>query len=327
MTLHINPASSASLPPPDPALPAFDFKLCQAHGCDAHLLSVREGLARARASLWWSRTPQMANARAGLFGHFAAVDPVSADEVLHAACDTLKNAGCNIAIGPMDGTTWRRYRLLTERGVEPPFFLEPDNPDDWPGYLESAGFKPLAVYFSALCDDLRIEDPRIPRALDRIKSSGVIIRPLDPRNFIEELRKIYKVSLVSFAPNFLYTPISEEEFLAQYEPIRAYVRPELVTLAENVGEIVGFSFAIPDLAQARRGHAIDTVILKTLAVLPGRSHAGLGSVLLALCHREARALGYRRVIHALMHQSNNSLNISAHYARPFRRYMLFSKQL
>ena len=37
------------------------------------------------------------------------------------------------AVGPLDGSTWRRYRLVTERGVEPPFFMEPDNPDDWPG--------------------------------------------------------------------------------------------------------------------------------------------------------------------------------------------------
>jgi len=29
----------------------------------------------------------------------------------------------------MDGSTWHRYRLPTERGAEPTFFLEPDNPE------------------------------------------------------------------------------------------------------------------------------------------------------------------------------------------------------
>jgi hypothetical protein len=33
------------------------------------------------------------------------------------------------------------------------------------------------------------------------------------------------------------------------------------------------------------------------------------------------------VIHALMHESNNSLNLSGHYARPFRRYALFARDL
>ena len=37
-----------------------------------------------------------------------------------------------MAVGPMDGSTWRRYRFITERGAEPAFFLETYNPDVWP---------------------------------------------------------------------------------------------------------------------------------------------------------------------------------------------------
>ena len=95
----------------------------------------------------------------------------------------------------------------------------------------------------------------------------------------------------------------------------------------SADEPVGFVFALPDLMQKRRGETLDTVIVKTVAVLPGRRQAGLGSVLVALAHDGARRLGYRRSIHALMHESNQSLNLSAHYARPFRRYTLFAKEL
>jgi L-amino acid N-acyltransferase YncA len=72
---------------------------------------------------------------------------------------------------------------------------------------------------------------------------------------------------------------------------------------------------------------VDTVIVKTVAVLPGRRLAGLGNVLVARCQQAARALGFRRAIHALMHESNNSRNLSAHYAKPFRRYTIFARDL
>ena len=65
----------------------------------------------------------------------------------------------------------------------------------------------------------------------------------------------------------------------------------------------------------------------TLAVVPDRRYAGLGRLMTQQTHRNARQLGYRRVIHALMHESNTSFNISARYGQPFRRYTLFAKSL
>jgi len=309
-------------------LPPFNAHTqCAAHHADAHAVVTRDRVGVARCSLWWREAPPLAGEVPGVIGHFAALDESAAKELLDTACDQLRVEGCTCAVGPMDGNTWRPYRLVTERSHEPPFFLEPDNPDEWPRWFVTSGFRPLAQYFSALNDNLAVEDPRMARAEERLEREGVRLRPLDLGKFAGELQRIYAVSRVSFERNFLYTPISEEEFLAQYEPVRAHVQPELVLLAEQAGQPVGFIFGIPDLAQARRGVPMDTAVLKTVAVLPGRTQAGLGSLLIARCQQAARALGFRRVIHALMHESNNSRNISGHYAKPFRRYTLFSCSL
>jgi predicted N-acetyltransferase YhbS len=313
--------------PAHPRLPDFPVDQCRMHRPDAHTIAVRDGVIVARASLWWTQTPSLPGQRLGIIGHFAVLDESGARELLSAMCEELKRRACTLAVGPMDGTTWRRYRLITERGTEPPFFLEPDNPDNWPAFFLGANFSPLATYFSALNDDLSVEDPRIPRTVGRLERAGVRFRALRPDAFLEELRNIHAVSRASFKDNFLYTPIEESDFVAQYNPIRAQVRPELVQFAEREGQPVGFVFGIPDLAQARRAQPVDTVVLKTVAVLPGRTCAGLGNVLVARCQQAARALGFRRVIHALMHESNNSLNLSGHYARPFRRYTLYARSL
>jgi L-amino acid N-acyltransferase YncA len=229
-----------------------------------------------------------------------------------------------MAIGPMDGNTWRTYRLVTERGGEPPFLMEPDTPADWPGVWNAAGFAPLAQYFSALGTDLAREDAQVAGAAQRLKESGVSLRSLAADEYHEELRRVYALSAEAFVENFLYTPVTETEFLAQYAAVRERLRPELVLIAEHAGEVTGYCFAIPDWL---RGPATDTIIVKTLAVRPGRRSAGLGAWLLQETQQRAHALGFRRVIHALMHESNHSLNLSRRFAEPFRRYTLYSRRL
>ncbi len=288
-------------------------------------LSVGNGTASA--ALWWTHVPSLPGERLGAIGRFTATSQEAALEVLAQARRRLLGAGCTLAIGPMDGNTWRRYRWVTDAGTEPPFFLEPTNPPNYPAWWRDAGFSPLAEYTSTASDDLTTRDPRVATAEQRLRASGVAIRPLNRSAFTEELGRIYDVSVVSFQDNYLYTPLPREAFIAQYGPIEDRVQPELVLLAEHAGQPVGYVFATPDFAQAQRGEPVTTFIVKTLAVRPGRAFAGLGAVLLAQVHDHARQLGFRRVIHALMHESNKSRNLSAHYARTIRRYTLFQSRL
>src|SRR5512136_1312804 len=290
-------------------------------------LPGERGALRARGSLWWTRTPSLLGHRVGLIGHYAARDAAASGLLLERACRELARRGCSVAVGPMDGSTWQRYRLVTERGAEPTFFLEPDNPDDWPDHFLAVGFQPIAYYISAINSDLGREDPRVSHIAERLSAQGIRIRPLDPRHAEDDLRRIYAVSTVSFRTNFLYTPLVETDFLAQYRTLLPALRPELVLIAEAADQAVGFIFAVPDLKQAERRRPIDTVVVKTVAVLPERANAGLGSLLLAACQGAARRLGYARAIHALMHEQNASRNLSRRYAQPMRRYALFGKVL
>jgi predicted N-acetyltransferase YhbS len=291
------------------------------------MLADDAGRVVARCSLWWNETPPYADQRLGLIGHYAATTGESAAPLLHLACDQFATHGCTLAVGPMDGNTWQRYRLLTERGTEPPFFLEPDNPDDWPVHFTDNGFTALAHYFSALNSNLEVSDSRTADVARKVAEIGIVVRPLRLEQFEDELRRIHALSLASFGSNFLYTPIAEEEFVAQYRGIRPYILPELILLAELRDQPVGYVFSIPDLLKKKRGRPIDTVIVKTLAVHPEHGGVGLGGLLVARCQEVARQLGYTRAIHALMHETNKSHRISSHTATPIRRYTLYAKPL
>jgi predicted N-acetyltransferase YhbS len=299
----------------------------QLHAPDHMLLVVEDGSLVARCSCWSSGTAEHQGERVGVVGHYAAASRDAGLALLAGASDLLASQGIALAVGPMDGTTWRRYRFIVERGPEPVFFLEPDNPDEWPGHWTEAGFRPIATYSSAIDVDLRGDEARTEAAMSRLHAREVRVRMLDLSRQDAELRRIYTLSLAAFSGNFLYTPIAEEEFLAQYRAVLPYVREELVLIAERDDRMLGFIFAVPDITQGREGGPVDTVILKTLAVDASIRGLGLGGALMDMVQRSARELGFGRAIHALIHDANASGRISARSARTMRRYALFARRL
>lgn len=295
---------------------------------EQHLVTVENDTAVARCSLWWRATPQLDGMRLGYIGHFAARADGGAFDLLEHACRSLAEAGCAQAVGPIDGNTWRRYRFVTERGDEPPFFLEPDNPDQWPQAFRSAGFDCLAHYASALEADVHSVDPRVPEIRDRMQQLDIRIRQFEPQQFDAEVDRIFDISSVSFRSAFLYSPIERSQCHALYEPLKQYVRAELAFIAEQRDRPVGFVFAIPDWAEAQRGARIETAIVKTIAILPDTEYSGLGALLLATCRARIAELGYTRTIHALMHDGNaGSRRLSDRFGRPMRGYTLFARDV
>jgi GNAT superfamily N-acetyltransferase len=313
-------------------LPGFDARKLEQHAVDAHLCALGNNQEiRAHCSLWWEKTPPLAGHRVGAIGHYAGIDGADALALLGEAEARLRAERCTIAIGPMDGNTWRQYRFVTGAGEiqpeEPAFFLEPTNPAEWPRNFEAAGFSPIAQYYSALNSDLARPDERIAAIFARLQDAGIQIHSAHGRALEEELRRIYEVSRIAFTQNFLYTELPQSAFLAQYTPILGRIQPELILLAERGPELVGYLFAVPDFAQTQRGTSINTAIIKTVAILPQAELRGLGSVLVARAHQAAHKLGFQRAIHALMHENNVSRNISRHYAQIMRQYTLYGMEL
>jgi L-amino acid N-acyltransferase YncA len=293
---------------------------------DAPWLVVNGEQVAARASAWWGAAPKLSGESLGAVGHFAASNADAARLVLDAACEALRTRGATIAVGPMDGNTWRRYRLVIDAGTEPPFFLEPTNPPEWPRWFASAGWRVHSEYVSSVNDDLSRADPAGPAKVQALTARGVKMRELRLDDYDAELRRIYAVARVSFAGAYLYTPIDEDEFVAQYAAARPAVVPSLVTIAEHDGLTAGFCFCIPDINETMQGRPMKTAILKTFAVLPG--YSGLGGALADRTHSEARRLGFSRVIHALMHVSNDrSRALSKRIAHEIRRYALFERRV
>lgn len=325
--LHFNEGSSCPEFRIAPKLPRPDSMTPPTEHPDARVfLTSTAGPVAAYAALWWKDTPVAGDGPLGAIGGFAACDADAARQLLDAASAHLQAAGCRVAVGPMNGNTWRRHRFVTGSSGRGPFLLEPRNPADYPDWWRQAGFAELSRYSSSI---IRLDgNPAVAPGLGaRLGRAGIEVRALDPDRYDDELRTIHAISLKSFSANFLYTPLEEAAFLEAYGKVRDQVDPGLVRIAWR-GEIpCGFVFAIRDWEADSRGET-PALVVKTLAVDPGSRSAGLGSLLIDEVQRRGFELGYREAIHALQHESNTSLKITGrHHGRIFRQYALFSKLL
>jgi ribosomal protein S18 acetylase RimI-like enzyme len=265
----------------------------------------------------------------GLVGHYDALEAEAGVALLGAARNELAAAGVARVLGPMNGSTWRRYRLAlpAEPGdptFDPPvFYGEPRNPVEYPAHFEAAGFALDARYESRIEPDLRTEAASLVLAQERLAAAGIRIRTLNPTRFEEETRALFVASLEAFADNLFYAPITFEEFRGMYEAMRSMLDPSLVFLAEARDNVIGYLFAYPDPLSDRGAGAIRAVA-KTLAVSPAARGAGLGSALLNTLRAAAARRGIGSLIHALMYVDNPSMRMSVrHASQIFRRYALY----
>ena len=282
---------------------------------------------RARCSIWWRDTAKLNGSRTGAIGHYAATDESFGLNALEFACRELKNRGCDLAVGPMDGNTWRRYRFVTERGTAKPFFLEPDNPDEYPIHFQRQGFNPLANYLSEINPAMATRQPALGSLRRKIAAQKIHIGPLDTTNPEADLDGIYDVVRTSFRDAFLYTPIDRQDYRRMYLPLLQAVDPRLLLVAKQAGEVIGFVFSPPDLLQKKYQDRVDAIVIKTIAILPRSELRGLGRVLIVDLLKNALDMGFTTAISALMLADNRSQQISSGCAGPMRRYSLYARAL
>ena len=257
--------------------------------------------------------PSLGGKRTAALGEFSCDTPECGARAIREAMALLKAEGFEAVLGPMDGNTWAKHRLINESDGRPSFLMEPQNPAHFVDAFEQSGLRIVSRYLSAAmpADELDSQT-RVP---------GLSLRQFDPARAEAELTRVHALSLEAFASNHFYQPISLEPFLASYRPVLGFIDPELVLLLEDAaGALKGFLFAIPNLADP----GSKAVILKTYA---SRAKGG-GAMLANAFHRRAKDKGFANVIHALMHESNlSAAHSDSKGGKIFRRYALWGGEL
>jgi GNAT superfamily N-acetyltransferase len=333
--LHVLSGGDALAALPHGSVPALDAGAWTLMRPEWHAVVVDGGALVGRASAWVSDPPPVAAdpaAHAGRIGHAAWLDASVGARLIGAAERWMRERGADLALGPLDGSTWFTYRVVTDQAPgggtpEPPFILEPDPPAAVAAAFEMAGYAPIAHYLSSRVDRLADLAAALADGLRQWAERGVRVRPFDTAQGEAELRALHPLLLRAFAGNPYFVPLDEGQFLAGYGALLPVADPRLILIAEREGRPVGVVLALPDGAQAARGETVDTVVVKTLAVDPDERGRGLGAFLVLAVQERARQAGFGRALHALMHTDNASARISRHLGRPMRRYALLARPL
>ena len=278
--------------------------LATLRGAQRALVALDGGEPVARVAVWRS-------ASVGILGLFEALDghPEAVARLFQEAIGWLQTESI---VGPMDGDTWHRYRVNVGPFDQPPFLSEPYNPPYYEALWTANGFTVLERYYSKRVDPAAV----VAFLADKRNATGYRLRSLDRSRFRDELRTIYELSRRIFARNFLYTEISEDDFLRLYDGAERLVDPDLVLFAHAPdGEAVGFLFAYPD-----QGGAVD---FKTLGVLPEHRRSGVAAALFHEGHRRAVEKGHRVAIHCLFKEGNPSGELDGGAGSLLRTYHLY----
>ncbi len=305
---------------------------------------VRRGstpVARAVARLSpLHRTP--VGAPYGMIGFFEAMnDREAVSALFDRAVSWLRERGAGPVIGPMNGDTWHNYRLNIGPHDQPPFLMEPYQPLYYQALWERYGFRPLEGYSSTFVTRLDAAIENTEAIARRCEKHGYVLERIALNRFERELGRLYELSCAVFEGNFLYSPISRDEFIGLYADSRRLLDPDLIWFARSpAGQDVGFVFAFADCFRAVRAMAgrrtalarltflllkgrTDAVNIKTMGVRPEVRGSGVALLLMNRIYRTAREKGFRRANLCLMRDGNPSARMDGKQGHLLRRYALY----
>lgn len=293
------------------------------------IILLEQGIEIAKATCYIKNTPQVNGKAIATIGDFETNSEENGIKILQKCEEILRKEGIDFIVGPMNGNTWRKYRTVKFSNGEPEFLLENVNSNEYNKIFIESGFEEIYTYTSTKG---LIKDAYESEILDilesKITEENITIRKFDKNNYLEDLRKIYNISIQSFSNNPLYTPIEEKDFIQQYEPYINMVDEELILIAEKEGKEIGFVFCIPDFNGLKIEGKLNTLILKTIAVLPEYEELAIGNIMLKRIAKIAQAKQFEKWIFAFMYSNNTSQKMAKrNKTEIIREYALYGKEL
>ena len=291
------------------------------HSC--HVM-VRDNFPVGRFAIYRNDDLLYKGMKAICIGAYHCIDDdFLAKKLLNYASNICKDLGYEFIIGPMNGSTWNKYRFADKESINS-FFLDVQNPAYYNRQFGLLGFETIAKYFSNLDDDLNFDKESLISFEKYFAKRGANIRNISLVDFENELVRIADFSNLAFSENFLFTPIDREKFVQQYLKLRQIMNPKFIWIVEDSNkEIQSIFFAINDITD-KEGK---TLIIKSIAVRKNSPYKGIATYLARRLNQIASEMGYEKIIHALMIKDNLSMNASKKFGHELRSYSLYGKQL
>ena len=172
--------------------------------------------------------------------------------------------------GPMNPSINYECGLQISAFDTKPFIMMPQNPDYYPNLVEKQGYekiKDLQAWIATI-GEAKIEPKKVKIIKALQKKHQVSIRPINMKDFSNEMESIAKIYNDAWQENWGYLPLDLEEFHYLASELKSIIMPEFIYIAEIAGIPCGFSVGIPDINQVllsiRNGKLLPFNFLKIL---------------------------------------------------------------
>lgn len=282
--------------------------------------------------------------RVGFFGFFeCANDPAAAGALLDAARAWARGRGRDRLRGPVNPSMNDACGTLVEGFDSPPAFMMTYNPPWHDALLARCGLAKAMDLWAYYLSDKVMPIERLERLARRLVGKADLrVRPVDLGRFREEVEIIRGLYNRSWAPNWGFVPMSEEEFDYAAKGFRAVVVPDFLLIAESEGRPVGFTLALPDLNRAirrangrlfpfgwwkvwRASRRIRFARVLTLGVAPEYQASGAAALLYYELLKRGTAMGYHEGEMSWVLETNTLMNraMETMGGKVYKKYRLY----
>jgi GNAT superfamily N-acetyltransferase len=186
----------------------------------------------------------------GFFGFFESIDDQNvADALFKAAGTYLKSQGMTDVRGPCNPSLNYETGTLVEGFTTPPTFMMTYNPPYHDRLITRSGFqKTQDMYaYDGNIAMLNTLDPKIHQVVDMVQDRfHAKIRPVNPKNFGNELLLFLKIYNESLQSTWGFVPLSDGEIKALGGSLKLLINPAATSVIEVDGQAVGVGFGLPD---------------------------------------------------------------------------------
>lgn len=214
--------------------------------------------------------------------------------------------------GPVNGTVWHPYRVISETSDEPYFLCEPHSDSQYHALLSAQSPDRELKYHSAFRKNYDVIIKVTTPSLTALEKEGITIskQELTPKL----LGELYSLATQIFSNNPGYTDLPAADFENLYKESEDGNSQNLIFLAYKGEDCIGFSYNIC---------CKNELIMKTIGVLPEWQEQGLGNALVNVVHKHATENSMDKVIYALIRSDNKVRHFPKDDVTIFRRYSAF----
>ena len=249
------------------------------------------------------------------FGFLEIPEEISVfKEIWETLTKKAQGLGISILKGPVNGSVWHQYRCIKETDGSPFFKSELPSMPYYYSFLSSNEPSLEVQYYSAYREKFDTTMQMIQTGYEKFTSLGFSIKEVKSIT-AEDLQAIAALSKTIFRKNWGYTELTGKEFLQLYSSEKLDAHLNKLYLLYKDKDIIGYCSTVKE--------DNNTIICKTIGLLPQYQGLGLGNALAYKVHLDAKKKGIRKIIYALIREGNQVKNFPKDDAVIFRRYTAF----